>query len=66
MWAPNPAIDDEILDKYITEAKDKFGYNVEQVFIYQFNIYIQMGDKIIRTPMKKAWPISKTHNAHVS
>ncbi|GFY78422.1 REST corepressor 3 [Trichonephila inaurata madagascariensis] len=30
MWAPNPAIDDEIMDKYITEAKDKFGYNVEQ------------------------------------
>ncbi|GFV01758.1 transposable element Tcb1 transposase [Trichonephila clavipes] len=25
-----------------------------------------MGDKIIRTPVKKAWPISKTHNAHVS
>ncbi|GFU27334.1 hypothetical protein TNCV_594171 [Trichonephila clavipes] len=24
-----------------------------------------MGDKIIRTPVKKAWPISKTHNAHV-
>ncbi|GFU82689.1 hypothetical protein TNCV_2900291 [Trichonephila clavipes] len=22
-----------------------------------------MGDKIIRTPVKKAWPISKTHNA---
>ncbi|GFU87673.1 transposable element Tcb1 transposase [Trichonephila clavipes] len=25
-----------------------------------------MGDKIIQTPVKKAWPISKTHNAHVS
>ncbi|GFV84958.1 zinc finger protein 90 [Trichonephila clavipes] len=30
------------------------------------NADIQMGDKIIRTPVKKAWPISKTHNAHVT
>ncbi|GBM31373.1 hypothetical protein AVEN_74208-1, partial [Araneus ventricosus] len=30
VWAPCSTIDDETLDKYINEAKEKYGYNVEQ------------------------------------
>ncbi|XP_035232424.1 REST corepressor 3-like, partial [Stegodyphus dumicola] len=61
VWAPSPNIDDEKLDKYINEAKEKSGYNVEQalgmLFWHKYDIEKATADLQNYTPLPDEWTV---------
>ncbi|XP_054715198.1 REST corepressor 3-like [Uloborus diversus] len=59
VWSPCPAIEDEKLDKYINEAKEKCGYNVEQalgmLFWHKYDVEKATADLQNYTPFPDEW-----------
>ncbi|GFT54508.1 REST corepressor 3 [Nephila pilipes] len=61
VWAPCSTIDDETLDKYINEAKEKYGYNVEQslgmLFWHKYDLEKARADIQNYTPFPDEWSV---------
>ncbi|GIY76203.1 hypothetical protein CDAR_401893 [Caerostris darwini] len=61
VWAPCSNIDDEALDKYINEAKEKYGYNVEQslgmLFWHKYDLEKARADIQNYTPFPDEWSV---------
>lgn len=59
MWSPSSKIDEETLDKYITDAKEKFGYNVEQslgmLLWHEYDLKKARADFQNYTPIPDEW-----------